>query len=55
MLMKVKRDLRLKRPAFFVFILNTMTASSSSLVRLHPDYDEAEANHDIFKLVAKLT
>jgi hypothetical protein len=52
MLMKVKRDLRLKRPAFFVFILSTMTASSSSLVQLHPDYGDAEANHDVFKLVA---
>jgi hypothetical protein len=52
MLMKVKRDLRLKRPAFFAFILSTMTASSLSLVQLHPDYGDAEANHDVFKLVA---
>jgi hypothetical protein len=52
MLMKVKRDIRLKRPAFFVLILSTMTASSSSLVQLHPDYGDAEANHDVFKLVA---
>jgi hypothetical protein len=29
-----------------------MTASSSSLVQLHPDYGDAEANHDVFKLVA---
>jgi hypothetical protein len=51
MLMKTKRDLKMKCPAFFAFILDTMTSSSAAMVQQDARFQMAQEQHDVFTLV----
>jgi hypothetical protein len=51
MVMKARERLYEKCPAFFSFILSTMTAPSRAVVQGHPDFLEAHTSSDVFSLL----
>jgi hypothetical protein len=51
MVMKARERLYGKYPAFFSFILSTMTAPSRAVVQGHPDFLEAHTSSDVFSLL----
>jgi hypothetical protein len=51
MVMKARERLYEKCPAFFSFILSTMTAPSRAVVQGHPDFLEAHTSSDVFNLL----